>query len=242
MRDSRGRGGLGAALVLGVGLVLAAGVLGHLLGTSAIRFKEYERSVTVKGLSEREVPADVVIWPIPFTATDNDLGRLYETLDRNVATIRAFLAKHDIAEEAITVAPPAVTDKLANQYSGPPAEFRYVANQAVTVYSKDVAKVRTAIGELASLGRSGITLTASNYGGGTEYLFTGLNEVKPEMIEEATNKARAVAEKFAQDSQSRLGKIKSARQGQFSINDRDRNNPHVKKVRVVSTVEYYLSD
>ena len=84
--------------------------------------------------------------------------------------------------------------------------------------------------------------TGNDYQGRTEYLFTRLNDVKPEMIEEATTKAREVAEKFAQDSQSKLGKIKRASQGQFSINDRDRQNPHIKKIRVVSTVEYYLSD
>ena len=62
------------------------------------------------------------------------------------------------------------------------------------------------------------------------------------MIEEATMQAREVALKFAKDSNSRLGKIKKASQGQFSISARDKNNPHIKKVRVVSTVEYYLSD
>ena len=95
---------------------------------------------------------------------------------------------------------------------------------------------------LSKLGKKGIVFTGSNYQNQTEYIFTRLNEVKPEMIEEATRKAREVAEKFAADSQSRLGKIKKAYQGQFSISPRDKNNPHIKKVRVVSTVEYYLSD
>lgn len=242
MSDSARSGGFGAALALGLGIVVGAAVLGHLLGSSAIRFKEYERSVVVKGLSVRELPADVVIWPIAFTVTDNDLGALYEALERNTQAIRAFLSEHGIGEAEITVSPPAVTDKLAQQYGGPRAEFRYTANQSVTVYSTDVATVRSAIGDLAALGRSGIALTGGDHRTGTEYLFTGLNDVKPQMIEEATNKAREVAEKFAEDSQSTLGKIKRARQGQFSINDRDRNNPHIKKVRVVSTVEYYLSD
>lgn len=235
-------GAVAAAVVLGVALVLAAGVLGYLLGSSAIRFKEYERTVVVKGLAEREVPADRVIWPIPFTATDNDLASLYETLERSTRAIRAFLERHGIGEAEVTVSPPAVVDKLAQQYGGPPAEFRYTGNQTVTVHSSEVAVVRAAIADLATLGRSGIALTGTEYGNGIEYLFTRLNDVKPEMVEEATKNARQVAEKFAADSRSRLGKIKSARQGQFSINDRDRNNPHLKKVRVVSTVEYYLSD
>ena len=96
--------------------------------------------------------------------------------------------------------------------------------------------------EMSNLGKQGIVFTGSNYQSQTEYIFTRLNEVKPEMIEEATRKARQVAEKFASDSKSTLGKIRSASQGQFSINARDKNNPHIKKVRVVSTVAYYLSD
>ncbi|WP_422490326.1 hypothetical protein [Endozoicomonas sp. ALE010] len=98
------------------------------------------------------------------------------------------------------------------------------------------------MGNLSDLGREGIVFTGGHYGSQPEYLFTRLNDVKPEMIEEATRKAREVAEKFASDSQSELGKIKRASQGQFSISDRDRNNPHIKKVRVVATIEYYLSD
>lgn len=98
------------------------------------------------------------------------------------------------------------------------------------------------MGELSELGKQGIVFSSNNYESRTEYLFTRLNEIKPEMVEEATRKAREVAMKFASDSDSRLGKIKRASQGQFSINSRDRNNPHIKKVRVVSTVEYYLSD
>ena len=85
-------------------------------------------------------------------------------------------------------------------------------------------------------------MTGDEYTSATEYLFTGLNEIKPEMVEEATRNAREVALKFARDSDSKLGKIRSARQGQFSISDRDKNTPHIKRVRVVSTIEYYLAD
>ena len=98
------------------------------------------------------------------------------------------------------------------------------------------------MGLLAELGREGIVFNRDDYEAKPEYIFTRLNEVKPVMIEEATRKARAVALKFAQDSQSKLGKIKRASQGQFSISDRDKSTPHMKRVRVVSTVEYYLSD
>jgi len=101
---------------------------------------------------------------------------------------------------------------------------------------------RVTMNKLAALGKKGIAFTGDSYENSTEYLFTRLNEIKPIMVEEATTKAREVAEKFAKDSNSKLGKIKKAGQGQFSINNRDKNNPHIKKIRVVSTVEYYLSD
>ena len=114
--------------------------------------------------------------------------------------------------------------------------------QTVTVYSTNIDAVRAVMSLLSELGKQGIVFSGGGYQYQTEYLFTRLNEVKPEMIEEATRKAREVAEKFATDSQSTLGKIKKASQGQFSINARDKNNPHIKKVRVVSTVQYYLSD
>ena len=122
------------------------------------------------------------------------------------------------------------------------AEFRYTAQQTVTVYSKNIQIVQDVMRLLPKLGKTGIAFTGGNYQGQTDYIFTRLNEVKPEMIEEATRKAREVAEKFAADSNSKLGKIRQAKQGQFSINARDKNSPYIKKVRVVSTVEYYLSD
>lgn len=232
-----------AAFILG--LLLAAGLVagGYVLGQSALDYREYERSVTVKGLSEREYPADVVIWPIRFTAADNDLTALYGSLEADATAVRDFLVKRGIAAAAITAAPPAVTDKLAQQYGGNERfEFRYVGVQAVTVYSDQVDTVRAAMVELVQLGKQGIALVGENYETQPEYLFTRLNEVKPAMIEEATREARAVAAKFAADSASTLGKIKQASQGQFSISGRDKNNEHIKKVRVVSTIEYYLSD
>jgi hypothetical protein len=146
-----------------------------------------------------------------------------------------------VADE-ISVASPTITDKWAQQYGENRAELRYTAVQTLTVYSGKIAQARAVMSRLSELGRKGIVFSGANYQARTEYLFTGLNDVKPAMIEEATRHARAVAQKFAADSQSRLGKIRRASQGQFSILDRDQNNPHIKKVRVVSTVEYYLSD
>ena len=231
------------SLILGISIFLGLSSLGYLLGNSAIKFKEYERTVTVKGLSERELGSDIVIWPIQFTAAGNNLEELYEAIDVNTKNIREFLSGKGIDKEEISFATPSITDKSAQQYGNQAkAEFRYTAVQTLTVYSKDIDSVRKVMGQLSELGKKGIVFTGGNYQSQTEYLFTRLNEIKPEMIEEATRKPREVAEKFASDSKTTLGKIRKATQGQFSINARDKNNPHIKKVRVVSTVEYYLSD
>ncbi|GJM04320.1 MAG: hypothetical protein DHS20C09_03110 [marine bacterium B5-7] len=232
-----------SAFILGAFVFIGLSALGYLLGNAAIEFKQYDRSVTVKGLSEREYDADIVIWPIQFSAAGNDLQSLYSSIEQNTGKIQTFLKQKDINQSEVTFSSPAITDKSAQQYgNNARPEFRYTAFQTVTVYSKNISAVRAVMSSLSELGKQGIVFTGNDYQSQTEYIFTRLNEVKPEMIEEATRKAREVAEKFASDSHSQLGKIKKASQGQFSINARDKNNPHIKKVRVVSTVEYYLSD
>ncbi|WP_250656964.1 SIMPL domain-containing protein [Alkalimarinus coralli] len=231
------------AFILGVFIFIGLSSLGYLLGNAAIEFKQFDRSVTVKGLSEREFKADIVIWPIQFTAAGNDLETLYSSIESSTQKIKDFLGQSGISLDEITFSSPAITDKSAQQYGGnAKPEFRYSALQTVTVYSKNIEAVINVMGTLSTLGKQGIVFSGGNYQSQTEYIFTRLNEVKPEMIEEATRKAREVAEKFASDSDSKLGKIKKASQGQFSISARDKNNPHIKKVRVVSTVQYYLSD
>ncbi len=231
------------AFILGLFIFLGLSALGYFLGNAAIRFKEYERTVAVKGLSEREMPADIVIWPIQYAVADNDLSKLYNTLENNTKTIKDYLLQAGIKEAEITISPPAITDKSAQAYSdGNHADFRYTALQTVTVYSSNVALVRTQMSAISELGKKGIALTGNSQGQTEEYLYSQLNQIKPEMIQEATTKAREVAQKFAGDSSSKLGKIKQASQGQFTIEPRDTNNPHIKKIRVVSTVEYYLSD
>jgi len=240
MRQSSGLGLVG----LGVSIFLGLAALGYLLGQAAVQVKEYERSVTAKGLSEREYPADVVIWPVTFTVAGNDLARVYAELDTTSQRIRSFLERAGIGSSEITLSAPNLTDKSAQAWGDAQrAEFRYVASRNVTVYSSQVDTVRAAMEDgLIELGKEGVAFTGNANQNKVEYLFTHLNDVKPEMIEEATRNARGVAQKFAEDSDSRLGKIRRASQGQFSITARDTNNPQIKKVRVVSTVEYYLSD
>ncbi len=230
------------AFILGFFIFLGLASLGFFITQATLDFKSFERSVRVKGLSEREYPADIVIWPIQFVAADNKLTRLYDTIEKNNAKIRAFLLLNGITDEEISFSPPMIMDRVANQYGPQRAEFRYSATQTVTVYSKQVKKVRSLMNKLSELGKQGIAFTAGDYQSQVSYLFTRLNQVKPAMIAEATTKAREVAQKFAEDSNSRLGKIKTASQGRFSISPRDQNNPHIKKIRVVSTIEYYLSD
>jgi len=228
-----------------LGLFIFAGLasLGYLLGGSIVRFKELDRVVSVKGLAEREVTADIVLWPIQFIHAENDLGALYAGLEKDTAAVRSFLEDKGFTGAEISVSPPAINDKLAQSYGGEAGlEFRYSATQTVTVYSDKIDLVREATRDLVTLGKRGLVLVGNDWDNRTEYIFTRLNEIKPAMIEEATRKAREVARKFAADSESRLGKIKSARQGQFSIAPRDNNNPHIKKVRVVTTVQYYLVD
>jgi hypothetical protein len=231
------------ALVLGLFICLGLVLLGGMLRSSVIKFKEYERTVSVKGLSERELPADIALWPIRFTSANNDLAALYTKLESDTREILAFLAKNGFDSSEITTSAPAITDKLAQQYgNASEVGIRYTASQSITVYTDQVQAVRATVRKLAELGKKGVVISGDEYQSRTEYLFTKLNEVKPEMIEEATRAAREVAEKFANDSKSKLGKIKTANQGQFSISDRDSNTPYIKKVRVVATVEYYLSD
>lgn len=231
------------AFILGLFIFLGLSVLGYQLGSAAIKYKQFERSVIVKGLAEKEMTADVVIWPIQFTAANNDLEGLYNDVDRNTEKIKAFLLLKGISPDSISFSTPSIIDKSAQQWGNDArAEFRYSATQSVTVYSKNIEIVRHVMSELSELGKQGIVFTGDSYASQPEYIFSDLNKIKPVMIEEATKNARVIAQKFAKDSDSQLGKIKSASQGQFTIASRDKNTPYIKKIRVVSTVQYYLSD
>ena len=228
---------------IGLGLVIGLALLGWLIGNSLATYREYERTVTAKGLAEVEMPANIAIWPVKHGAVGNDLTDIYSFIAKQNDAVVSFLVNQGFSADEISFSPPTVTDKLANDYSNNNnVRFRYNASQTITVYSSKIELVRSAQQRIGELGKTGIAITANDYDTRVEYLFTGLNDLKPDMIATATQNARSVAQKFAGDSDSRLGKIKSARQGQFSISDRDSNNPHIKKVRVVSTIEYYLVD
>jgi len=232
-----------ASITLGLFIALGLFSLGYLLGGSIVKFKSFERTVSVKGLAQKEVKADVVIWPISYLRASNDLSKLYENLENDTARIHAFLEAKGFEKEEITVTAPAITDKMAQGYGGNQnIKYRYSAVEVLTVYTRNIDLARQSMTDITKLGKAGITFRNNAYEGKIEYMFTDLNAIKPQMIQEATRNARASALKFAEDSQSKLGKIRKANQGQFSIFSRDKNTPYIKRVRVVSTIEYYLSD
>lgn len=230
-------------ILLSIAIVVGLAVLGYFFRDAAISFKEFERTVTVKGLAEQEQPADVVIWPIQYTEAGNSLDGTYTALENSAEKVKAFLIDQGINESEISFSTPVLTDRSAQRYGGNEnPEFRYISSQTATLYSEDVDRVRDVMSRLVELGKQGVTLSGDEYQIRPEFLFNSLNDIKPEMIEQATKEARQVAEKFAENSNSKLGKIKTASQGQFSISPRDNNTPHIKNIRVVSTIVYYLSD
>ena len=232
-----------SAILLGGFVCIGLMALGYQISKSFIHIKSLDRTVTVKGLSEREVPADIAIWPITFQEAGNDLNDLFSSIQQKNALVVDYLKNLGFKTEEISVSPPGILDKQAAGYSGSDTfKFRYSGDSTITVYSENVGNIREAMNRLVELGKQGIAFARQGYQTQTEFIFTKLNDIKPEMIEEATKNAREVAEKFARDSNSTLGKIKRASQGQFSIGNRDNNTPYIKKVRVVSTIEYYLSD
>ncbi|MBR4644049.1 MAG: SIMPL domain-containing protein [Bacteroidaceae bacterium] len=232
---------IGEALILAIGLFLTGGAI----KSGIVKFKEMDRTVTAKGLCEKEVKADKVTWPLKFKELGNDPAELYDRIENNTKTIVSFLKEYGLTDEEISIAPPAMVDQQANMsYSSEQVRYRYKANCVVTVVSKNVDLVRKIVSNQPKLMRQGVTIVSNEYDetSNVSYEFTGLNEIKPKMIAEATKNARKTAEQFATDSESELGKIKTADQGQFSINDRDQNTPWLKNIRVVTTVVYYLKD
>ena len=219
-------------------------IFGLFIKSAIADLHESQRTVTVRGLSERDVEADKVIWPLTYRIAGNDLPALYSTMEGYNATITDFLTKFGIPDGDISVAIPTVADLRTDQWRNQTEVFyRYNITSAITVSGNDVGRVRKAMDAVSELLKKGIAISSSEYGNSQiQFLFTSLNDVKPGMIEEATRSARQAAEKFAEDSGSKLGKIKSATQGQFSISIPDSNTPYKQQVRVVTTIEYSLRD
>lgn len=236
-----------SALVVAVGLALA----GWFIGNGFVKGRAADRFVSVKGVAEREVKADLALWPIRFVAADDDLARAQARIGENATKVRAFLQAHGIDPARAELQEFEVTDTRANPYGGRDAATRYIISQTIMVRSNEPDVVFEASQKVSDLVTSGVVLSsgpAGPGGGGPTFLFTKLNDLKPAMIAEATAAARQAAEQFANDSGSVLGGIRQASQGLFVILPRDQapgvqeQQQRVKTVRVVSTVEYYLKD
>lgn len=227
-----------SATILAIGLIIMAVVIRD----GIVSFKDMDRKVSVKGLAEREVKADKVTWSLVYKELGNDPAEMYNLIETKNNTVTEFLKSGGIDEADINVNTPIITDRQADNYGNEILKFRYKATSTITVTSSEVDKVRQLMSHQADLMKQGIAIVSEEYGDNNRvvYEFTGLNSIKPEMVEEATKNARVTAQKFADDSNSKLGAIRSAQQGQFSIVDRDANTPYIKKVRVVTTMEYSL--
>jgi hypothetical protein len=226
--------GLGCCLM--IGLIVGAILLGNAI--KAVRADD--RVVSVKGLCEREVKADKAICPFAYKEGGDNLQQLYTTIEAKNKVIIDFLREAGIAEADISIAAPKVLD-TRTEWSGSQNRYTYIVTSVVTVCTDKVDEIIQLQSRQGELLQKGIAM-ANNWEYQTVYSFTKLNEIKPAMIEIATKNARETAEKFAADSESKLGKIKRATQGQFTITDRDGNTPYMKNVRVVTSVDYYLKD
>lgn len=226
------------AALLAVGLLL----LGVFIKGGFQSISDNARVVTVRGLCEREVKADKVTWPIVCKVTGDDLPGIYDNVKSNNTAIVNFLKANGLSDSEIAVNAPQVVDMAADRYNAQPIPYRYNVTSVIVVTSKNVDQVNGLIKKQTELLKQGIAIVAGDYNYQTTYEYTGLNRIKPDMIAEATRNAREAADKFAADSDSHLGKIKTASQGQFSIEDRDQYTPYIKNVRVVSTIQYYLKD
>lgn len=227
------------AIVASVILALGFAAAGGFAAGGMERLRAADRYVTVKGSAESIVDADLVVWPLPHSVGGNELASVQRELDANTQAIRGFFLQAGFDEDEIVVSPPSLEDRWAWAYgdSRPPQRFRY--STTVSLRTGDVAKALEVVRRTGELVSRGVMIAE---GSAPEFDYTRLNDIKPGLIAEATAAARDSAEQFAKDSGSRLGGIRSANQGVVTISNRDQSSPHVKRVRVVTTVEYFLRD
>ena len=226
------------ALLPSIAIVAGLTLLGYFISKGLTSIANQEQYVTVKGLAEREVLANKVVWPLPYKCVSNDMQKLYDEIEKNKKIILSFLKNGGITDNEIIISAPAVTDRLAQSYIPDNIKFRYQAEAVITVISPQVEKVIELMNKQIGLMKEGVIIS-NEYNYQTQFEYTALNDIKPEMVEEATRNARAVAQKFAEDSDCELGNIRQATQGQFTITS-DETTPQIKNIRVVTTVKYAL--
>jgi len=228
-------------VVLGILLFFGLSVSGYFIGRGLKMFRSGERTVTVRGLAEKEVLADNIFWPIAYTVSDNDLARLNEKIENNKKIIVEFLMSHGFNKNEISFSSPNVIDVQTQLYGQDRQySFRYLAKGVVKLNTTNLNLVLTASDNSSALLLKGIVTNSEEYQNTISYDFKALNDIKPEMIETANLNARKAAEQFATDSHSKLGTIKTASQGLFTIEDANYNTPQIKVIRVVTTIQYYL--
>lgn len=224
--------------------IIAAGivVLGLCVKSGIDGFANKDRKVTVKGLAEAEVEADKVTWPILTKELGNDLPELYGRINATTAKVKSFLKSNGIEDSEISVNAPVVVDLNAERYGVARHDYRYNITSTVTVTSRKVKLVRGIIARQGELLKQGVAVVEGGYGNEVSYEYVSFQKMKPKMMQEAIKNAELTARQFAENSSSRLNKIMTADQGQFSIDNRDSNTPYIKKLRVVTTVTYSLKD
>lgn len=227
-----------SAAIIGIAIFC----LGWFINDGINSFVSKDRLVSVKGLAETEVPADKITWPIVFKEVGNDLPQLYDKINATQTTITTFLENRGIKANEISINAPVVIDLQADRYSESRNPFRYNITSVITVTSSQVDKVRELISAQGQLLKQGIAIVDGGYDNPVTYDYTSFNQLKPKMIKEATKNARQAAEQFAKDSNSELGKIMKANQGQFVIENRDNNTPYIKRIRVVTSIDYALKN
>lgn len=229
-----GQTALAASGILAVGLIAG----GYLLGDGLTRAREADRAVTVRGLAEREVTADLATWTISYSASAGDLASAQASVDSDTAAIVAFFKELGFPEDAIQP-----TGVNVSSFTNDGIQT-FTVRQRMTLRSTDIERAERAVKRQFDLVRRGVLLEE---GSGMAYTFTKLNDIKPEMVAEATKDARKAAEQFAKDSGTGVGGIKQATQGYFEITARDGDgggwgvaDTPFKKVRVVTTIDFYL--
>jgi hypothetical protein len=225
-----------SALLIAVGLTAA----GYFVGQGISERGSGRRIISVKGLSEREVPASVATWTIGYSANGNELGEINKKLADSTKAVIAFLKEAGFAEADMAVQPPSLQDTSMEQREKdvPPPPERYKAFQSVLLRTSKVDLIKPALASASNLMVSGVLLSGKAE---PTYIFNELNNIKPEMIQEATKNARIAAEQFSRDSQTTLGKLRNASQGWFQVENRDAATPERKVVRVVVDVEYEIN-
>lgn len=224
----------GTAAILAVGMIAG----GYLLGDGLLRAKDAERAVTVRGLAERDVTADLATWTISYSASSTSLAEAQAKVRGDTQSIEAFFRELGFPAEALQPTGANVTSFTNDGVT------TYTVRQRLALRTNDIKRAQKAVARQFDLVGRGVFLEE---GSGMAYTFTKLNDIKPEMVAAATKDARAAAQQFAKDSNSGVGKIRDATQGYFEVAARDgdaggwgsADSPY-KKVRVVTTVSFTL--